>query len=63
MNKEEYRKRKVANDFARKNGLRPAQGYKCIDVVTKICSVLGPLTDKQRGKCWRMLMIALEDEK
>lgn len=62
MTRKEFRKRKVANDFARKNKLRPAQGYKCVDAITKICEALGPLTDRQRGKVWRMLIISLEPE-
>lgn len=59
MKRREWRKRKVANDFARANKLRPAQGYRCVDAITKVCAALGPLNQKQKARALTIVELML----
>lgn len=68
MDKKEYRKRKVANDYRRnlekihQVKISVSQAYKENEVIEIIASVLGPLSPINRSKVFRMLQIAIEPE-
>jgi hypothetical protein len=60
--RKEYRRRKVACDYARAHRLRVAEAHRQTEVIESVCAALGPLTPFQRNKVWRMLEIALETD-
>ena len=60
MNKKTYRKKRLANDFAKKHKIRVARAHQNLEAIERIMSALGPLKPLQRNKVFRMLEVWFE---